>query len=67
MTNRRCVYTGKTISRRMLFSDEVEIEHILPFTQSLDDSPANLTVSLRGANRDKGKRTPHAAFGHGES
>ena len=24
-------------------------------------------MSLRGANRDKGKRTPHAAFGHGAS
>ena len=67
VTNRRCVYTGKMVSRRMLFSDEVEIEHILPFTQSLDDSPANLTVSLRGANRDKGNRTPHSAFGHSQS
>lgn len=67
VTNRRCVYSGKVISRRMLFSDEVEIEHILPFTQSLDDSPANLTVSLRGANRIKGNLTPHAAFGHGSA
>lgn len=62
-TNRRCVYTGKIISRRMLFSEEVEIEHILPFAQSLDDSPANLTVSLLVANRDKGNRTPFDAFG----
>lgn len=64
VTNRRCIYTGKVISRRMLFSEEVEIEHILPFTQSLDDSPANLTVSLLAANRDKGNRTPFDAFGH---
>lgn len=62
-TNRRCVYTGKVISRRMLFSEEVEIEHILPFAQSLDDSPANLTVCLLAANRDKGNRTPFIAFG----
>ncbi len=64
VANRRCIYTGKTISKRMLFSDEVEIEHILPFTQSLDDGPSNLTVSLRAANRDKGNGTPHSAFGH---
>jgi len=64
VTNRRCVYTGKVISQRMLFSEEVEIEHILPFAQSLDDSPANLTVSLLAANRDKGNRTPFDAFGH---
>jgi CRISPR-associated endonuclease Csn1 len=60
--NRRCVYTGEAISIRRLFSDEVEIEHILPFKQFLDDSPANLTVSLRRANRDKGNRTPWEAF-----
>ena len=64
VANRRCLYTGKAISRRMLFSEEVEIEHILPFTQSLDDGPGNLTVSLRSANRDKGNRTPYDAFGH---
>lgn len=64
VANRRCIYTGKTISQRMLFSDEVEIEHILPFTLSLDDSPANLTVSLRAANRDKKNSTPYDAFGH---
>lgn len=64
VANRCCIYTGKPISRRMLFSDEVEIEHILPFTVSLDDSPANLTVSLRAANRIKENRTPFEAFGH---
>ncbi|MFM8534136.1 MAG: type II CRISPR RNA-guided endonuclease Cas9 [Acidimicrobiia bacterium] len=64
VANRRCVYTGKSISRRMLLSDEVEVEHILPFSVALDDSPANLTVSLRSANRIKGNQTPHAAFGH---
>lgn len=60
--NRCCVYSGKPISRKMLFSDEVEIEHILPFAQSLDDSPSNLTLSLVQANRDKGNRTPYDAF-----
>ncbi|MGB8275056.1 MAG: type II CRISPR RNA-guided endonuclease Cas9, partial [Alphaproteobacteria bacterium] len=62
--DRRCVYTGEQIGIERLFSDEVEIEHILPFQDSLDDSPANLTVSLRRANRDKGKRAPYEAFGH---
>lgn len=61
---RRCVYTGEQISIKRLFSDEIEIEHILPFQDSLDDSAANLTVSLRASNRDKGKRTPFEAFGH---
>jgi len=42
----------------MLLSDEVEIEHILPFSQTLDDSLNNKTVALRQANRIKGNRTP---------
>lgn len=64
VANRRCVYTGKPISRRMLFSSEIDIDHILPFSQSLDDSPANLIVCTLGANRDKKNRTPFDAFGH---
>lgn len=61
--NRCCVYTGEQISIRRLFSDEVEIEHLLPFARTLDDSAANKTVSLRRANRYKGNRTPFEAFG----
>lgn len=61
--DRRCLYTGEQISISRLFSAEVEIEHILPFTLSLDDNPANLTVSLRAANRFKLNQTPHEAFG----
>lgn len=62
--DRKCIYTGKQISIQRLFSPEVEIEHILPFTKSLDDNPSNLTVSIRQANRDKGNLTPFEAFGH---
>lgn len=60
---RRCPYTGERISFTRLFSDEVEIEHILPFARTLDNSPANKTVSMRSANRFKGNRTPYEAFG----
>lgn len=62
--NRRCPYTGEQISMAMLFSNEVEVEHILPFSMTLDDSLNNKTVALRRANRDKGNRTPFDAFGH---
>lgn len=60
--DRRCVYTGEQISITRLFSPQVEIEHILPFKRTLDNSPANKTVSLREANRVKGNRSPHEAF-----
>lgn len=63
VANRRCPYTGEQISIQRLFSDEVEIEHILPFSRTLDDSLNNQTVSMRRANRDKGNQTPFEAFG----
>lgn len=62
--DRRCPFTGEPISPTRLFSPEVEIEHLLPFKRSLDDSIPNKTVSLRRANRDKGNNTPFEAFGH---
>lgn len=61
--DRRCPYSGVQISATMLLSDEVEVEHILPFSQTLDDSLNNKTVALRQANRIKGNRTPWEAFG----
>lgn len=62
--NRRCPYTGEQISIGKLLSSDVEIEHILPFSKTLDDSLNNKTVAMRRANRDKGNRTPHEAFGN---
>lgn len=61
--NRKCPYTGEQISIERLLSPEVEIEHILPFCKTLDDSLNNKTVAMRRANRDKGNRTPYEAFG----
>ena len=63
VADRQCPYSGVQISVTMLLSDEVEIEHILPFSQTLDDSLNNKTVVLRKANRVKGNRTPWDAFG----
>lgn len=62
--DRRCVYTGEQISVKRLFSPEVEIDHILPFARTLDNSAANRTVSMRHANRAKGNQSPFEAFGH---
>lgn len=55
VADRRCPYSGVQISMTMLLSDEVELEHILPFSQTLDDSLNNKTVAMRQANRIKGK------------
>lgn len=61
VADRRCPYSGVQISAAMLLSDQVEIEHILPFSETLDDSLNNKTVAMRQANRIKSNRTPWQA------
>lgn len=61
--DRKCPYTGEQISVDMLLSEEVDIDHLLPFSLSLDDSATNKTVCMRYANRHKHKRSPFEAFG----
>ncbi len=63
-TRRECVFSGQRISLDNLFSDDIEIEHLLPFSRSLDDSYANKVLSTRRANRIKGNKSPFEAFGH---
>lgn len=63
-TQRCCPFSGAMIPISDLFSDAVEIEHLLPFSRTLDDSLSNKTLCTRQANRDKGNRTPHEAFGN---
>jgi len=60
--DRRCPYTGEQIAQNRVFSAEVEIEHILPFSRTLDDGVGNKTLSVRRANRFKGQQTPFEAF-----
>lgn len=60
-----CPYTGQTISFKDLFNEGyVQVEHILPYSISLDDSFANKTLCLAEANNLKRERTPFEAFGN---
>lgn len=61
--DRRCPYTGEVISIERLLSEEVDIDHLIPFQDSYDDSASNKVICMRYANRAKGKATPHEAFG----
>ena len=65
--DRYCVYSGQRISMSQLFDGTVEVDHILPFSRSLDDSLANKVLCLARANRDKKNSTPFEAFGHSPS
>ncbi len=61
---RCCPFSGDKIGIADLFNGNTEIEHLIPFSRSLDDSRANKIICTRKANRDKGNCTPFEAFGH---
>ncbi|MDO5648378.1 type II CRISPR RNA-guided endonuclease Cas9, partial [Paracoccus sp. (in: a-proteobacteria)] len=60
---RCCPYTGTMISAAMLFDGSCDIDHILPYSRTLDDSFNNRTICLKSANRDKRNQTPWEAWG----
>ncbi len=58
-----CPYTGRTLSFAMVVSNQTQVDHILPFSRTWDDSMANKVVCIAAANRAKGNRSPYEAFG----
>ena len=63
---RCCPYTGEPISAAMIFTPDVDVDHILPFSRTLDDSFANRTLCLKEANRQKTNKTPWETWGETE-
>ncbi|MDD9909557.1 MAG: type II CRISPR RNA-guided endonuclease Cas9 [Ahrensia sp.] len=55
---RVCIYLGKPITLSILFTEAVDIDHILPYSRTLDDSQANRLLCLAEANREKRNRAP---------
>src|SRR5690606_19020342 len=45
-----------------LFSGKIDIDHVLPYSATLDDSFMNKVLCTREANRRKGKRSPGEAW-----
>jgi len=65
-----CPYTGKHISQTALFGEnpEFQIEHILPYDRSLDDSYMNKTLCEAHENiHVKKGQTPFEAYSHNSS
>jgi len=56
--NRCCIYTGEPISKIDALSDTCEIDHILPYSRTMDDSQSNKILCLRAGNRNKGSNAP---------
>ncbi len=62
--DRRCPYCGGKIGMEQIFNGQADIDHIIPYSQSLDDSAGNKVLAHRHCNRQKGNMTPHERWGH---
>jgi len=65
--DRRCPYTGRQISQEAFFgaNTEFQVEHILPYDRSLDDSYMNKTLCEVHENiHVKKNQTPYEAYSH---
>lgn len=54
--NHRCIYSGELIKPSRLFTNDYQVDHILPFSKTLDDGYNNKVLVTRQANADKGNR-----------
>jgi CRISPR-associated endonuclease Csn1 len=61
-----CPYTGNPIPLHKLFTGEIQIEHIHPWSRSLNDSFNNKTLCYADENRRKGDKTPFEFYGGDE-
>ena len=65
--NARCTYSLEVIPREYLFDDNlVQIDHILPYSRTFDDTYFNKTLVLTKYNQEKGNKTPYEWFGKTE-
>lgn len=62
----KSAYSGKDISLSDLFSGAVHVDHIIPFSRSLDDSSTNKVLCFHDENAAKGNQTPYEWIGHNE-
>jgi len=51
------LYTNEYIPRELLFSKEIDVDHIIPQARLFDDSFSNKTICFRKDNIRKGNRT----------
>ena len=64
--NECCAYSGNKICLSTLWSADIDVDHIIPYSQSLDNSYMNKVVCFASENRFKGQRTPIDAYSGNE-
>ena len=63
-TKRCCPYCGEIISVTSVFDGSTDVDHILPYSRTLEDSISNKVLCHQSCNRDKRDRSPYEAWGH---
>jgi CRISPR-associated endonuclease Csn1 len=58
-----CPYSGRAIGLAQLFTSDIDVDHILPRSRTLDDSAGNKVLCFREMNRVKRGKSPFDAFG----
>lgn len=61
-----CLYSGKIIPKSKLFTAELEVDHILPWSQTLDDGLSNKVLVYKPSNQNKSNKTPFEFFSSNE-
>lgn len=57
--NRVCIYCDKPIAARFIFDQtQVDVDHILPYSKTLDDGEGNKVLCHTHCNRQKRNRAP---------
>lgn len=60
----QCPYTGQSLAITDVFGNDnkVQVEHIIPYSISLDDSLSNKTLCIAEENGKKGEKTPYQFY-----
>lgn len=64
----RCAYCPRTFGFAEAMNGDglAEVDHILPYSRTLDDAQTNKVFCCTACNREKGKQSPFEWFGKGE-
>lgn len=54
-----CIYSGQKIDKSKLRTSEYQVDHILPYSKSADNSFENKVLVYAKENQDKKERTPY--------
>lgn len=54
-----CIYSGNKMPVENLFTEAVDVDHIIPYSMCFDDTYKNKVLVLSSENRQKGNRVPY--------